>query len=62
MLIIALFTGGLYFNAGGKDYTDTVNWNTISGYIFFMSIAIVTESKTSVALVFPQERNVFLKE
>jgi hypothetical protein len=62
MVVIGIFTAGLYYNAGRKDYTNLVNWNTISGYIFLMSVSIITEAMTSVALVFPQERNIFLKE
>lgn len=41
---------------------DPINWNTIAGYLFFISLDILFQSMMPLALVFPQERSVFLKE
>lgn len=38
VIFMAVFTGGLYFNAGRYDYTDTLRWNTITGFLFFSLI------------------------
>jgi ATP-binding cassette subfamily G (WHITE) protein 2 len=61
-IFLALYTGGLYFNSGNGDYTNNITWSTMSGYFFFLSIACVMGSLSPVALVFPSEREVFLKE
>jgi ATP-binding cassette, subfamily G (WHITE), eye pigment precursor transporter len=62
ILYLTIFIGGLYFNVGRKDYTDIINWNTIAGYLFFVTIDILFQSMMPIALVFPTERSVFLKE
>jgi hypothetical protein len=37
-IFMAIFTGGLYFNAGRYDYADSLRWNTIIGFLFFSTI------------------------
>jgi ABC-type multidrug transport system permease subunit len=61
-IFLAVYIGGLYFNAGKQDYTDTIAWQTIVGYFFFQAIGNMMASLTPVSLIFPQEREVFLKE
>lgn len=61
-IFLAIYTGGLYFNAGRKDYTDQINWAAIVGYFFFLAISSMMSSLSPVTLVFPAERQVFLKE
>lgn len=62
IIFMAIFTGGLYFNVGNKDYTEPISWSTVTGYFFFIGVDLVTQAMTPVALVFPSERVVFLKE
>ena len=62
ILYLTVYIGGLFFNAGKKDYTDPINWNTIAGYLFFITLDILIQAMMPIALVFPSERSVFLKE
>lgn len=62
VIYLTVYIGGLFFNAGKKDYMDPINWNTISGYLFFISLDILIQAMMPIALVFPSERSVFLKE
>lgn len=62
IIYLTIYIGGLYFNTGRKDYTDPINWTTISGYFFFISLDILFQAMMPLALVFPTERSVFLKE
>ncbi len=61
-IFLAIYTGGLYFNAGKQSYTETVSWYSIVGYFFFLSISHMMASLSPVTLVFPSEKEVFLKE
>lgn len=53
LIFMAVFTGGLYFDAGRYDYTDVLRWNTITGYLFFALIDLFFQAMMPVALVFP---------
>ena len=52
---------GVFAGFGGS-YTDPTDWSNRSGYLFFLSVAAVLNEINSVALTFPGEREVFLKE
>jgi ABC-type multidrug transport system permease subunit len=62
ILYLTIYIGGLYFNAGRKDYTDRISWITITGFLFFVTLDILFQAMMPIALVFPSERAVFLKE
>jgi len=53
LVFMAIFTGGLYFNAGRYDYTDQTRWTTITGYLYFCIIDLYFQAMMPVALVFP---------
>lgn len=54
VLFMALYTGGVYYQMGKKDYTDHQSWLSISGFFFCVSFASVAMSIPPVALTFPQ--------
>ena len=62
MIFIAVLLGGLYWKIGTRDYTNLTYWNAITGCFFFATMDIFFQSTMPVALVFPLERLVFLKE
>ena len=53
LVTLTLYVGGLYFSAGKKDYTDRARWNTIAGFLFFITIDVLFETLVPVTLVFP---------
>lgn len=60
-IFMGIYAGGLYCKFSG-DYTNTVNWQALIGYFFFLSINMMMLALAPVQLVFPSERGVFLKE
>lgn len=60
-VFMGIYAGGLYCKFTG-DYTNKDNWAALIGFFFFMSINMLMMSLAPVQLVFPTERNVFLKE
>ena len=44
MVFLATYLGGIYFNAGRKDFTPYENWKAISGFMFQISIATMMQS------------------
>jgi hypothetical protein len=61
-IFLAIYTGGVYFGAGRKNYEDVINWQTMVGYFFFLAISCMMSTLSPISLVFPLERDVFLKE
>ena len=59
---MGIFIGGLYYQVGSTDYSQVANWNSISGFMFFINLAFLVSSMIPMALVFPKERPVFIKE
>ena len=55
-IFVGIFVGGLYFDAGTKDYTQKVFWNSITGLMFFMSLTMLMQGLAPIVLVFPTER------
>lgn len=53
IIVLTIFTGGLYFNAGKADYTTPIGWNTITGFLFYIILDIFFQALTPIALVFP---------
>lgn len=33
-IFMALYIGGIYFDAGTKDYTRRTSWQSVTGYLF----------------------------
>jgi hypothetical protein len=67
-IILGLFVGGVYWRIG-RNYIDTtgnevrtVDFMTLTGLLFFLSLTGFMSSLTPVSIVFPKERVVFLKE
>lgn len=61
-MFMALFIGGLFFDIGTKDYTQRINWQSITGFLFFMTINSMMMTLSPITLAFPLERDVFFKE
>lgn len=61
-MFISLFIGGLYFGIGKEDYTNKHYWNSITGFLFFMTISGLMSFLAPMTLTFPSEREVFFKE
>lgn len=61
-VFIVIFAGGLCCNIGKRDLTDQINWHAITGFFFFLSINGLNNSLNPTSMIFPLERNVFLKE
>jgi ABC-type multidrug transport system ATPase subunit len=53
VIFMSIYTGGLYFNAGRKDYTNTINWYAIIGYMFFVAMDLYMQAMIPVAITFP---------
>jgi ABC-type multidrug transport system permease subunit len=60
-IFLSIYTAGLYCKFTG-DYVDTLNWQSLTGYMFFITISTMMGALAPVELVFPTERPVFLKE
>ena len=59
-LILAIFVGGVFARFSG-EYTSSTNWTSLSGFFFGTAAGLVYTSILPVALVFPMERDVFIK-
>ncbi len=60
-IFVSLFIGGLFFGIGKNDYTNKHFWNSITGFLFFMTISCLMSFLSPVTLTFPAEREVFFK-
>ena len=60
-IFMSLYTSGLYYRFNG-NYVDRTNWRSLTGYLFFISISTMMMALNPMSLVFPKERDVFLKE
>ena len=60
-IFMALIIGGIYFDVGTKDYTQRTNWQSITGFLFFMTINAFMTTLGPITLSFPLERDVFFK-
>lgn len=61
-IFMALIIGGIFFDAGNRDYTQLTSWQTITGFLFFMTINSMMMTLSPITLTFPLERDVFFKE
>lgn len=55
-IFVSLLVGGLFFGIGKKDYTNYLDWLSITGFLFFMTISGLMAFLSPVALTFPAER------
>ena len=67
-IVMGLFVGGVFWQMG-HDYISPINPNvrtvdfmTLTGFLFFSCMTGFMSSLSPVAIVFPKERVVFLKE
>lgn len=60
-IVLALYIGGLFCKFG-PNYTDPIAFHALTGFFCFLSVNSVFIALTPIALLFPQERTVFLKE
>lgn len=60
-VFIGIYAGGLYYQFTGEYKSDT-NWRALTGFFFFLTINLLMLALAPVELVFPVERNVFVKE
>ncbi len=60
-IFMALFVGGLFFDIGTHDYTNKFYWNSITGFLFFLTINSMMMALSPISLTFPLERDVFFK-
>lgn len=60
-ILLTIYVSGL-FSKLGSDLTNLISWHAATGFFFFLTVNSVFISMTPVALVFPLERTVFLKE
>ena len=61
-LFLGIYVGGLFFDLGTKNYKEIMIWYSITGFLFFLNITMLMQALSPIALVFPLERSVFLKE
>lgn len=61
-IFMALFVGGLFFDIGTRDYKYQNYWNSITGFLFFLTINSLMMTLSPITLTFPLERDVFFKE
>lgn len=59
---MGVYVGGVYFGAGHDMETSPAAANAMIGFMFFISIGSLMMMLSPVTLVFPTEREVFLKE
>ena len=60
LLTVFIFAGGVYAQFTG-DYMDRLNWSALIDFFFFNTIILIMFGFSHVILIFPSERNVFLK-
>ncbi len=60
-IFMALFVGGLFFDIGTHDYIIKSFWNSITGFLFFLTIYALFNTLSPITLTFPLERDVFFK-
>jgi ABC-type multidrug transport system permease subunit len=61
-IFMGLFIGGLFFDIGTNDYTNINYWQSITGFLFFLTINAFFMALTPVSLTFPLDREIFFKE
>lgn len=60
-VVLFIYASGLY-SKFRDDYTDRINWSSVTGFFFFLALNGVFIAMVPVTLVFPKDRDVFLKE
>ena len=61
-IFLNILYGLIFFNAGGKDDSDPINFNTHFGALTMITISSMFGSAQPVMLMFPFERPMFLRE
>jgi hypothetical protein len=60
-IFMSLFIGGIFLMIGKGDYTVLSNWQSITGFLFFIGITAMMTTLSPITLTFPLERDVFFK-
>lgn len=60
-IFMAVYAGGLFFGVG-RNFLSQAGWLGLMGFSFFLGANSLMIAMGPVAIVFPAERNVFLKE
>ena len=60
-ICLGIYIAGALCKFNG-NYTDDKNWHALTGFFFFTTVDMMFLALTPVELVFPLERDVFLKE
>ena len=60
-VFISIFTSGVFYRFNG-DFSYGTNWFSLTGFMFFMAISTMMSALAPITMVFPAERDVFLKE
>jgi ABC-type multidrug transport system permease subunit len=58
---MALYAGGVFFGAG-KKFSSQAGWASLMGFCFFVGANSLMVAMSPMAIVFPSEKSVFLKE
>ena len=61
-VFMALYASGCYYRFNGDFTKGTYNWFAITGFMFFFAISTMMDALNPIIMVFPSERDVFLKE
>ena len=61
-ILITIFLGGLYYKFEDGYLTNDLQWRKTQGFFMIVSIMMGMIGLMPIALIFPSEREVFLKE
>jgi hypothetical protein len=61
-IFLNLLYGLIFYNSGGKDDSDPINFNTHFGAVTMIAISSMFGASQPVMLMFPFERPMFLRE
>ena len=61
-IFLSIYSGGIFFDIGTRDYSNRSVWSSITGFLFFMTISALMSTLSPITLTFPNERDVFFKE
>jgi ATP-binding cassette, subfamily G (WHITE), eye pigment precursor transporter len=62
IIFIWLYIGGLYFDNFHGTYLTNNDWQSLVGFMFFISMDSLMQAMVPITLTFARERENFLKE
>ena len=60
--ILYIYAGGMYYHISDGSYNDPKTFLSLTGFFFFLSLNSMMIALIPVTIVFPKEREIFLKE